>query len=142
MARRRRRNEKTFFRGRAALPRGYIASELRKMGDNVLPAATDALYAGAEKIAERARDNLRNQDAVRTGKLLGSIKVEKRNADGTSLGISANAKNKKGYLYGQIIEFSPTKGRPFLYPAFDALRGEVIDDVTDAVRQAIRGNTT
>ena len=142
MARRRNRYEKTFFRGRAALPRGYIASELRKMGDNVLPAATDALYAGAEKIAERARDNLRNQDAVRTGKLLGSIKVEKRNADGTSLGISANAKNKKGYLYGQIIEFSPTKGRPFLYPAFDALRGEVMDDVTDAVRQAIRGNTT
>ena len=142
MARRRNRYEKTFFRGRAALPRGYIASELRKMGDNVLPAATDALYAGAEKIAERARDNLRNQDAVRTGKLLGSIKVEKRNQDGTSLGISANAKNKKGYLYGQIIEFSPTKGRPFLYPAFDALRSEVLDDVTDAVRQAIRGDTT
>ena len=141
MARRRRR-EKTFFRGRAALPQGYIASELRKMGDNVLPAATNALQRGAEKIAERARDNLRNQDAVRTGKLLGSIKVERRSADGTSLGISANARNKKGYLYGQIIEFSPTKGRPFLYPAFDALRGEVIDDVTDAVRQAIRGNAT
>ena len=112
------------------------------MGDNVLPAATNALQRGAEKIAERARDNLRNQDAVRTGKLLGSIKVERRSADGTSLGISANARNKKGYLYGQIIEFSPTKGRPFLYPAFDALRGEVIDDVTDAVRQAIRGNAT
>ena len=141
MARRRRR-EKIFFRGRAALPRGYIASELRKMGDHVLPAATDALYVGAEKIAERARDNLRNQDAVRTGKLLGSIKVEKRSQDGTSLGISANAKNKKGYLYGQIIEFSPTKGRPFLYPAFDAMRGEVMDGVTDAVRKAIRGNAT
>ena len=141
MSRRRRRGN-TFFRGAAALPRGYIASELRKMGDNVLPAATEALHSGAEKIAERARDNLRNQNAVRTGKLLGSIKVEKRNQDGTSLGISANAKNKKGYLYGQIIEFSPTKGRPFLYPAFDAMRDEVLDDVTDAVRKAVRGNTT
>ena len=141
MSRRRRRGH-TFFRGAAALPHGYIASELRKMGDNVLPAATEALHAGAEKIAERARDNLRNQNAVRTGNLLGSIKVEKRNQDGTSLGISANAKNKKGYLYGQIIEFSPTKGRPFLYPAFDALRGEVLEDVTDAVRKAVRGNTS
>ena len=141
MSRRRRRGN-TFFRGAAALPRGYIASELRKMGDDVLPAATEALHAGAEKIAERARDNLRNQNAVRTGNLIGSIKVEKRNQDGTSLGISANAKNKKGYLYGQIIEFSPTKGRPFLYPAFDALRGEVMEDVTDAVRKAIRGNTS
>ena len=139
---RRRRRGNTFFRGAAALPHGYIASELRKMGDNVLPAATEALHAGAEKIAERARDNLRNQNAVRTGNLLGSIKVEKRNQDGTSLGISANAKNKKGYLYGQIIEFSPTKGRPFLYPAFDALRGEVLEDVTDAVRKAVRGNTS
>ena len=142
MARRRRRGEKTFFRGAAAFPRGYIASELRKMGDHVLPAATEALHAGAEKIAERARDNLRNQNAVRTGNLISSIKVEKRNQDGTALGISANAKNKKGYLYGQIIEFSPTKGRPFLYPAFDALRGEVLEDVTDAVRKAIRGNQT
>ena len=142
MARRHRRGEKTFFRGRMPLPRGYIASELQKMGNNVLPAATEALHAGAEKIAERARDNLRNQNAVRTGNLIGSIKVEKRNQDGTSLGISANAKNKKGYLYGQIIEFSPTKGRPFLYSAFDALRGEVLEDVTDAVRKAIRGNQT
>ncbi len=138
MARRRRRGEKTFFRGATALPRGYIASELRQMGESVLPAATDALYAGAEKIAERARDNLRNQNAVRTGQLIGSIKVEKRNGNGTSLGISANAKNRKGYLYGQIIEFSPTRGRPFLYPAFDALRGEVMEDVADAVRNAIR----
>ncbi len=142
MSRRRSHGGKTFFRGAAALPRGYIVSELRKMGDNVLPAATEALHAGAEKIAERARDNLRNQNAVRTGNLLGSIKVEKRNQDGTSLGISANAKNKKGYLYGQIIEFSPTKGRPFLYPAFDALRGEVLEDVTDAIRKAVRGNQT
>lgn len=138
----RRRNEKTFFRGAVPLPRGYIASELRKLGDSVLTAATDALYAGAEKIAERARDNLRNQGAIRTGQLIGSIKVEKRNANGTSLGISANARNKKGYPYGQIIEFSPTKGRPFLYPAFDALRGEVMEDVADAVRKTVRGNTT
>ncbi len=137
----RRRKGKTFFRGATALPRGYVLAELRKMGDNVLPAATEALYKGAEKIAERARDNLRNQNAIRTGQLIGSIKVEKRNEDGTSLGISANAKNKKGYLYGQIIEFSPTKGRPFLYPAFDALRGEVMGDVADAVRKAIRGQS-
>ena len=142
MARRRRRREKTFFRGAAALPRGYIASELRQMGDDVLPAATDALYAGAEKIAERARDNLRNQNAIRTGTLIGSIKVEKRNENGTWLGISANAKNKYGYLYGQIVEFSPTRGRPFLYPAFDALRSEVMEDVADAVRKAVRGETT
>ena len=141
MARRRRR-EKTFFRGRVPLPRGYIASELREMGDSVLPAAIEALHAGAEKIAERARDNLRNQNAIRTGQLIGSIKVEKRSEDGSALGISANAKNKTGYLYGQIIEFSPTRGRPFLYPAFDALRGEVMEDVADAVRNAIRGNGT
>ena len=107
-------------------------ANLREMGEHVATAAKRALRNGAHVVVADAKSRV----PVKTGKLRDSIKVA-ANRDGTSYKISANAKNN-GYSYGKIVEYSPKINKPFLYPALNANRQRIRENIKEAARQAIR----
>lgn len=104
---------------------------LREMGEHVSNAAKRALRNGADKVAADAKSRV----PVKSGRLRDSIKVT-GNSNGTSYKVSADAQNN-GYRYGKIVEFRPGHQRPFLYPALDANRQQIRENIKDAVRQAV-----
>lgn len=134
MARRKRDHYKDtdFIRG-GFTTASKTAAHLKEIGDHVLQAAKDALEKGVSEIVADAKSRC----PVKTGTLRDSIQALS-NQDKTEYKISADAKTEKGFLYGQIVEFSPYRSRPFLYPAMDARRQEVIDNIIGAIREAIR----
>ena len=131
MSRRRDRNRNGFDRGSFGTGKG--AKDLEALGAHVLDAAKVALAKGADEIVQEAKGRC----PVRSGRLRDSIRAVPSN-DGTRIKILADAKAKDGSYYGQYVEFSPKINRPFLYPAMDALRGKVKEEVIDAIRGAIR----
>jgi len=137
MARRNNYKAGSFSRGKVSA--GQTEQHLKELGEHVLQAAKDALKAGVDAVVEDAKTRC----PVKTGVLRDSIKAEP-NKNKTVYQISANAKSPptknlpNGYLYGQIVEFSPSRGRPFLYPALEAKRAEVQKGIEDAIKSAIR----
>ena len=124
-------------RDRSDYTRGYLSPSqvtrnLREMGEHVVSAAKAALERGANKVVADAKRNV----PVKTGKLRDSIKAVP-NRDKSAYKISANAKNN-GVAYGQIVEFSPKINKPFLYPALDANRNQIRENIKEAARDAIR----
>ena len=126
--------------------RGYMSTgktvqELRKLGEDVLQAAKDALAAGADEVMQEAKGRCPVYEGrdkrVRKGALRDSIKLKKLRG-GTAYKISADARAADGMFYGQIVEFSPKINRPFLYPALDAHREEIREKIVAAVRTAYR----
>lgn len=105
---------------------------LREMGNHVAEAAKRGLRNGANIVVADAK----NRVPVKSGKLRDSIKAT-RNSNGSSYKVSADAKNN-GYRYGKIIEFRPGHQRPFLYPALDANKQRIREDIKNEVKQAIR----
>lgn len=147
---RRRRNhyqDKTFSRGNIST--GKVETHLKELGSHVLEAAISALRTGADAVVADAKSRCPVYEGhkkngriylaadVKPGALRDSIKAEP-NSKGTVYKISADAKSKDGFLYGQIVEFSPRVNRPFLYPALEAKKKEVVDGITSAIREAIR----
>lgn len=112
--------------------------ELRELGEHVVAAAKEALREGAEEVVAEAKRRV----LVKTGALRDSIKATPKK-EGTIYSISADAfkTNRDGrrFYYGQAVEFDPEIDKPFLYPAMDALREDVIKKVEDAVNRAING---
>lgn len=150
MARRKRNHYggKGFSRG--YMSSGTVAKQLKeRFGDTVLAAAKDALRKGAEDVVKNAKSRCPVYEGhkrggkvyfakgVKPGALRDSIKAEP-NRDATSYQISANAKSEDGFLYGQIIEFSPKINKPFLYPALYANRLKIHNSIKDAIRAAVR----
>lgn len=134
--------------------RGYISSrqteqDLKELGEHVVAAAKAALKKEAEAIVAEAKTRCpvyeghkRNgkvymQAGVKPGALRDSIIAEPKD-DETVYQISANAKTEDGFLYGQIVEFSPARGHPFLYPTFDAKKDEARKNIVDAIKSAVR----
>ena len=118
----------------------HTLKELREIGDNAVKAAKEALKQGVAVIVADAKSRC----PVRSGKLRDSIKATAKNG-GTSYTLSANAysESSKGkYYYGGRVEFDesiggiPGDGR-FLYPAIDAHRAEIAQNIRDAIRNAI-----
>lgn len=111
--------------------------ELREMGEHVVQAAKNALRQGAEVVVADAK----NRCPVKTGKLRDSIKA-KPNDEGTVYKIAANAfktdSSGRRYYYGQSVEFDPAINKPFLYPAMDAHKNEILEKIKDAISNAIR----
>lgn len=139
---------KSFSRG--GISTGQAEKHLKELGEHVLKAAKDALRLGADKVVREAKSrcpvyeghkkkNGQNYFAagVTPGALRDSIKAEPNKAL-TVYRISANATSKNGFLYGQIVEFSPKVNRPFLYPAMDECRDDVRRLVFQAIQNAIR----
>ncbi len=121
---------------------------LEAMGEEVIAAAKEALRQEAERVAQDAKnrcpvyEGTKKKDGslyidvrVKPGALRDSIKVtEKKN--GEVCEISANARAEDGFLYGQVVEFSPKINRPFLYPALDANRASVYKNIEQAILRA------
>ena len=105
---------------------------LREKGENVLTAAKSAIKKGAETVTADAKDRC----PVFTGKLKESIK-NTPTADGAVYEITADAKNQRGVPYGRFVEFG-ARGRPFFYPAMDAHREEINENVKNAIQESVR----
>lgn len=118
--------------GEGHLSASQTVRRLREAGEHVEAAAKRALRNGAYTVVADAKSRV----PVRTGNLKNSIKAEP-NRDGSVYKISANAK-KNGVAYGQFVEFNPAYKTPFLYPAMDAHRQQIRENVKDAAQQALR----
>lgn len=110
-----------------------IGASLRELGVSISESAKKELLAGAQIIANDAKSRIHNV----SGKLSDSIKI-KANKDGTRTTISADAKNDKGRMYGKLVEFWPGREHPFLYPAMDANRAKIKENIINAIREAVR----
>lgn len=103
---------------------------LQNYGERAAQAAQQALLDNAELLAQEAKSRC----PVKTGRLRDSIHIEpKRN----SVRVVADAKNDSGFCYAPIVEYSP-RGQPFMRPAYEAKRIEMINHIQDAIRAAIR----
>ena len=51
--------------------------------------------------------------------------------------VTADAKNQRGVPYGRFVEFG-ARGRPFFYPAMDAHREEINENVKNAIQESVR----
>ena len=129
-----------FARGRmTGMSASKTIAELREMGEHVVEAAKAELKKGVDVVLADAKAKC----PVNTGKLRDSIKAE-ANKDGTVYWLSANAstespKSPTGrFYYGATVEFSPRINKPFMYPALDAHRQEIWDNVDNAIQKAAR----
>lgn len=134
-------NDVGFSRGRmTGMSTAKTIAELRAIGEHVVAAAKAELKKGVDAVIADAKSHC----PVHTGKLRDSIKAE-ANKDATVYWISANAstESKKSpsgrFYYGAAVEFSPRINKPFLYPAMDAHRQEIWDNVANAIERAARG---
>lgn len=112
---------------------------LREIGEHVVDAAKAELKKGVDAVLADAKARC----PVNTGKLRDSIKAVS-NKDGSVYWLSANAstespKSPTGrFYYGAAVEFSPKINKPFMYPALDAHRQEIWDNVSNAIQRAAR----
>lgn len=110
---------------------------LREVGEHVLTAAKEELKKGVAIIVADAKSRC----PVKTGRLKESIKAES-NRDGSVYWITANAsveepKSPTGrFYYGAVVEFSPKINKPFMYPALDAHRQEIYNQIDAAISKA------
>ena len=113
-----------------------ILMDLKELGQDVCEAGLSALEDGAKIVVEDAKSRV----PVETGTLRDSIKYKKI-GKGQKIRIVADAykKNKDGkkVYYGRLVEFSPKINKPFMYPALDAHRGEIRQNIIDAIREAV-----
>ena len=138
MARHNHYRDTGFARGRiTGISTTKTIAALREVGEHVLAAAKEELKKGAEIIVADAKSRC----PVKTGRLKESIKAES-NRDGSIYWITANAsvaepKSPTGrFYYGAVVEFSPKINKPFLYPALDAHRQEIYDNIDAAISKA------
>lgn len=108
------------------------AKILKQLGENAVKAARAALAKSADEVVAEAKSRV----PVKTGALRDSIQAEK--IGNGKFKITANAKSKRDFAYGRIVEYSPKINKPFLHPALLAKRGEVQKNIVEAVREAIR----
>lgn len=116
-------------------------AELRELGEHVVAAAKAELKRGAEKVVADAKARC----PVKTGALRNSIRAEP-NKDATVYQIVADASVPTNhpdspdgrFYYGAVVEFSPKINKPFLYPAMDANRQQIRDNIDAAITNAAR----
>ena len=114
---------------------------LKELGTAAENAAKAALEEGADMLVKeaKARCPVYDGDDPRVVKaaLRDSIHAEKEKG-GKEYRIVADAQAQDGLFYGKMVEFSPKINKPFLYPAMDAKRKEIQQNIVAAVREAIR----
>lgn len=113
----------------------FFNQVLESWGREAAQAGKDALRRGAERVVADAKGRC----PVRTGALRDSIHAEER-SDGARQVVTASATDPAtGYDYSRIVEYHPTKGRPFLHPALDANAEQIRTDVQEAIRRTVAG---
>ena len=117
---------------------------LELYGEKAAQAARKALRENGETLVQAARELCpvekgfyrgRHHKLKHPGRLRDSIHVE--DGDKDSITVVADAKDDKGYCYAPIIEYAPW-GQPFMKPAYEAKKIEMINHTKDAIRAAIR----
>ena len=110
-----------------------LADVFQDIGEKATKAAKDARSNGGDLVVENAKSRC----PVRTGALRESIhKVVLRG--GTKIKVVADATNENGVPYGRIVEFSPKINEPFLYPALDAMRNTIRENIAKAVQESLK----
>lgn len=116
---------------------------LELYGEKAAEAARQALRENAETLVAAARELVpvekgfyrgRQHKLKHPGRLRDSIHVEDGKKD--SVLVVADAKDDKGYPYAPIIEYAPW-GTPFMKPAYEAKKVELINHTKDAIRAVI-----
>lgn len=106
---------------------------LLHLGEKVEAAAKKALQAGADAVVADAKSRC----PVLTGALRDSIHKQVT-SKGLKIKIVADATTPDGIAYGKIVEFSPAINKPFLYPALDAARDSIRQNVANAVKEGLK----
>ena len=121
-----------------------IKGILERYGEKAAEAARKALRENAETLVTAAREIVpvekgfyrgRQHKLKHPGRLRDSIHVEDGKKD--SVLVVADAKDDKGYPYAPIVEYAPW-GTPFMKPAYEAKKIEMINHTKDAIRAAIK----
>lgn len=121
-----------------------IKAILQRYGDKAAHAARQALHENADNLAQAARELApvetgfyrgRQFKLKHPGRLRDSIHVEEGGKD--TMLVVADAKDDKDFCYAPIIEYSP-RGQPFMKPAYEAKKIEMINHAKDAIRAAIQ----
>lgn len=117
---------------------------LELYGEKAAEAARKALRENADTLVAEMRERCpvekgfyrgRQHKLKHPGRLRDSIHVEDGNKD--SILVVADAKDDKGFPYASIIEYAPW-GQPFMKPAYEAKKIEMINHSKDVIRAAIR----
>ena len=117
---------------------------LELYGEKAAQAARKALRENADTLVQAARELCpvekgfyrgRQHKLKHPGRLRDSIHVEDGGKE--SIAVVADAKDDKGYCYAPIIEYAPW-GQPFMKPAYEAKKIEMINHTKDVIRAAIR----
>ena len=122
-----------------------IKAILQRYGEKAAQAARQSIKENAETLAAAARElapvekdfyGKRRVKLKHPGRLRDSIHVEVGKKKDTML-VVADATDDKGYCYARIIEYGP-RGTPFMTPAYEAKKIEMINHSKDVIRAAIR----
>ena len=105
---------------------------LAQYGEAAAAAAKEAIAENADELCREAKSRC----PVKTGKLKDSIHVVKLKK-GAVCHVVADAKGKDDTPYARIVEFSPKIDKPFMYPAFDAKRDQMKENVIMKIREAL-----
>lgn len=117
---------------------------LKLYGEKAAQAARKALRENAETLVEEAKSRCpvetgeyrgRKHKLKHPGRLRDSIHIEQEKKD--VIQIVADAKDDKGYEYAGVVEYAPW-GKPFMKPAYEAKKIEMINHSKDVIRAAIR----
>lgn len=118
---------------------------LELYGEKAAVAARQALRENAETLVKAAQEICpietglykgRQFKLKHPGRLRDSIHVE----DGKNKDIVlvvADAKDDKGYEYASVVEYAPW-GQPFMKPAYEAKKIEMINHSKDVIRAALQ----
>ena len=108
-----------------------VISDLTGSTEQALRAAADELSNTAYSVEKTAKENIKRNKTVDTGRLLGSISTDiKQDGSGITAEVGTNVE------YANYIEYGTYKmsAKPFLNPAFE----EETEGLENRIRQAIR----
>ena len=117
---------------------------LELYGEKASLAAQQAIKENGEIVAQAARDLApietgfyggRQHKLKHPKRLKESIHVEEKSKD--KIWVVADAADDKGTCYARIIEYAPY-GKPFMMPAYEAKKIEMINHAKDVIRAAIK----
>lgn len=121
-----------------------IKGILERYGEKAAEAARQALKENAENLADAARELApvetgfyggRQHKLKHPKRLKESIHVEEKGKD--EMLVVADAQDDKGVCYARIVEYAPY-GKPFMTPAYEAKKIEMINHTKDVIRAAIK----
>ena len=134
------------FKGKKGRKVGASIKDILDLyGEKAAEAARQSIKENAEILAAAAKELCpvekglyrgRQFKLKHPGRLRDSIHIEQGQKKDTVL-VVADATDDKGYCYARIIEYGP-RGTPFMTPAYEAKKIEMINHSKDVIRAAIQ----